>query len=165
MSLLTLSTLLLSGFLVACGSPTKGPYTPADEADRDPVKAAKLNEEAAELIKADPDRAEQLLREALTCDLYHGPAHNNLGVIFLERGELFEAANEFEWARKLLPGHPDPRLNLGLTLERAGRDLQAIERYRAALEVVPEHIPTIQALARLMVRSKTPWRISPSCWT
>lgn len=52
--------------------------------------------------------------------MFNGPAHNNLGVLFLERGQLCKAANEFEWTRKLLPGHPDPRVNLALTLERAG---------------------------------------------
>lgn len=85
-------------------------------------------------------------------DLYYGPAHNNLGVIFLDRGDLYEAANEFEWARKLLPGDPDPRLNLALTLERAGRIEDAIAGYRTALDVRGEHLPSMQALARCQVR-------------
>jgi len=48
--------------------------------------------------------AETLLRRALTADLYHGPAHNNLGVLYLTQGKLFEAAGEFEWARGELAG-------------------------------------------------------------
>jgi tetratricopeptide (TPR) repeat protein len=109
--------------------------------------------EAAPLIHSNLARAEALLREALTADLYFGPAHNNLGVIYLAQGRLYEAAAEFEWARKLMPGHPDPRLNLALTLERAGRIDQAIDAYRAALDVHPDHVPTIQAMARIQVRS------------
>lgn len=70
-------------------------------------------------------------------DLYHGPAHNNLGVIYLKKGLLFEAAGEFQWARQLLPGHPDPRLNLALTLETAGKTDDAIATYKTALEVFP----------------------------
>jgi Tfp pilus assembly protein PilF len=50
-----------------------------------------------------------------------------------------------------MPGHPDPRLNLALTLEQAGRTDEAIQTYKAALETYPGHIPTIQALTRLQL--------------
>ena len=98
-------------------------------------------------------KAESLLREALNADLYFGPAHNNLGVIFLHRDELYEAAAEFEWARKLMPGHPDPRVNLAFTLESAGRIDDAIATYRTALEVLPDDIAAMQGLARAQVRT------------
>ena len=52
-----------------------------------------------------------------------------------------------------MPGHPDPRMNLALTLERAGRTDEAIQTYKTALEVFPGHVPTEQALARIYVRS------------
>ena len=35
------------------------------------------------VIASDPAKAESLLREALGYDLYHGAAHNNLGVLLL----------------------------------------------------------------------------------
>jgi Flp pilus assembly protein TadD len=70
----------------------------------------------------------------------------------LQQGKYYEAANEFEWARKLMPGHPDPRMNLALTLEKAGRVDEALATYGTALEVYPNHIPTIQALTRLQIR-------------
>lgn len=54
---------------------------------------------------------------------------------------------------KLLPAHPDPRMNLAYTLELAGRTDEAITTFRTALEVYPDHLPTMQALARLQVRS------------
>jgi Flp pilus assembly protein TadD len=47
-----------------------------------------------------------LSRDALTADLYNSPACNNLGVIFLGRGELSEAAAEFEWAASSCPATP-----------------------------------------------------------
>ena len=125
---------------------------PAQNASRNTTVAERLTKEAADLIKADPGRAEKLLREALSEDLFFGPAHNNLGVLFLERGELYEAANEFEWARKLMPGHPDPRLNLAITLDRAGQGEQALSAYTAALDVFPGHLAVIQGLARLAVK-------------
>ncbi|MCB9492559.1 MAG: tetratricopeptide repeat protein [Dehalococcoidia bacterium] len=143
--------------LPACHSPDEqgdrhaSPYRPASKADRNPAKALDLNRRAAEILAENPDSAERLLREALSQDLYCGPAHNNLGVVFLARGDLYEAASEFEWARKLMPGHPDPRVNLGMVLERAQRVDEAIASYRAALEVTTEDIGAMQALARAQV--------------
>ncbi|MBC7834177.1 MAG: tetratricopeptide repeat protein [Phycisphaerales bacterium] len=140
--------------LAGCASsPSSSPYAPLTELQRDPARAQRLTLEATEFIDSDSEQAETLLREALTFDLYHGPAHNNLGAIFLQRGDLFSAASEFEWARKLMPGHPDPRLNLALTLEQAGRTDEAITTYATALEVYPEHLPTMQALSRLRIMS------------
>jgi tetratricopeptide (TPR) repeat protein len=121
--------------------------------DRNPTKADQLNIKACDLMDKDPAAAEKLLRQALEADLYHGPAHNNLGTLLLRQGQLYAAAAEFQWSARLLPSHPDPRLNLALTLEEAGRTDDAIATYRTALEVYPEHIPTMEALARLQVRS------------
>jgi Tfp pilus assembly protein PilF len=137
--------------LVGCRAASSGPYAPESEVRRNSVRAQELSAKAAELIASDMEQAERLLREALGADLFFGPAHNNLGVVFLKQGKLYEAAGEFEWARKLMPGHPDPRMNLALTLERAGETDEAIETYRTALEVWPGHIGTVQALARLHV--------------
>jgi Flp pilus assembly protein TadD len=138
--------------LIGCASRSASPYATPSERDRDPMKANELTRTATDLIDSDPERAERLLREALAADLYHGPAHNNLGVIYLKRGELYQAANEFEWARKLMPEQPDPRTNLALTLETAGRQIEALQSYAAALQIRPEHMPTMQALARIQIR-------------
>ena len=130
-----------------------GPYSTQEGARRETAKAERLTKEAAELLDEDPKRAEELLREALTADIFFGPAHNNLGVIHLNRGDLYEAANEFEWSRKLMPGHPDPRFNLAMTLEQAGQVDEALASYSAALEVYDGFLPAIQGLALLTVKS------------
>ncbi len=145
----TLAAVCLAG----CSGRRSGPYQPLEENVRDPREADRLNSEASAAMASNPARAERLLRDALTADLYHGAAHNNLGVLFLQQGRLYEAAGEFEWAAKLMPGHPDPRLNLALTLEKAGRTDEALEAYGSTLDVSPEHVPTMQALARLQVRA------------
>ena len=145
---------LVAGVLSACKTAPTGPYNPPAESARSTVEAERLNREAAELIQKEPERAEELLRRALTADLFFGPAHNNLGVLHLERGDLYEAAHEFEWARKLLPGHPDPRVNLALALERAGRTGEAFAAYQAALDVAPEYLPALQGAARLCIRER-----------
>lgn len=142
---------LAAGGCSAQRSPS--PYATPRAADRDPSEAERLNRAAAELMDADPRRAEALLRQALTHDIYCGPAHNNLGILHLKAGRLYEAATEFEWARKLIPGSPEPRLNLALVLEQAGRYDDAMDACRTALEIAPDHIAAIQALAKLQVRT------------
>jgi Tfp pilus assembly protein PilF len=138
---------------VACRSTPAGPYDPPGETSRETTEAERLSRDAADLMAKDPGAAEKLLREALTKDLFFGPAHNNLGVLFLKQDKLYEAAGEFEWARKLMPGHPDPRVNLAITLERAGKTDEALATYSAALEVSAAYLPAIEGLASLTARS------------
>lgn len=142
----------LTASLSGCTQRNTSPYSTPREGARDPVLAERLNREAAAYIDTDEEKAERLLRRALEADLFFGPAHNNLGVLHLRHGRLYEAAHEFEWARKLMPGHPDPRVNLALTLEQAGRAEEAINTYAAALEARPDHLPAIQAMARCQLR-------------
>jgi tetratricopeptide (TPR) repeat protein len=151
----TVALVILCMIVAGCVSTSRTAYAPLSESKRNPLEAQRLTQQAAALIDSDRGEAEALLREALVADLYHGPAHNNLGIIHLERGELYEAANEFEWARKLMPGHPDPRLNLAITLEKAGRTDEALKAYQTTLDVYPGYIPAIEAITRLMVRQGT----------
>lgn len=149
-------SVLLAGLAMGCrtGQDASGPYSPPTEAARDSAKAERLVQEAAAVLPSDPAEAERLLRAALGADLFHGPAHNNLGVLLLSQGKLYEAAQEFEWARKLLPGHPDPRINLALTLEAAGRDQEALAAYDAALQAYPGHLPAMTGAASLALRTR-----------
>jgi len=148
-------TVMLAAALAftGCSSTATGPYSPQSEGTRSTSEAERLNREGADLIRSDPSRAEELLREALTKDLFYGPAHNNLGVVFLAQDKLYEAANEFEWARKLLPDSADPRINLALCMERAGRTADALRAYDSALEVAPESLAAMQGAASLVVRA------------
>ena len=156
--LVWIATVPLAGMLCGCQStaPTGegGAYLPASEATRNPQEAQRLTAEAVPLMQSDPARAQLLLQQALTADLFHGPAHNNLGVLLLNASppKLYEAAHEFEWAGKLMPGHPDPQHNLAMTLEAAARYDDAIASYRLALEARPGHLPSLQGLTSLQLR-------------
>ena len=50
-----------------------------------------------------------------------------------------------------MSGHPDPRVNLAITLERAGRPADAAEAYLAALEERADYLPAVQGIALLTV--------------
>ena len=143
---------LLVCFAASCVAPTTSPYKAAEPEQRDPSLASALSAEAAALIESEPEQAEAMLRDALEADIFCGAAHNNLGVLFLSQERFYDAASEFEWARKLMPGHPDPRVNLAITLDRAGMGGDAKDAYNAALEVEPGYMPAIQGLARLQLR-------------
>ncbi|MBT8240337.1 MAG: tetratricopeptide repeat protein [Acidimicrobiia bacterium] len=144
--------LLIASTIVGCARGPHGPYTTPASTERSPLMAERLTQDAIAELSSDREAAEELLRRALTADLFYGPAHNNLGVLYLEQGLLYEAANEFEWSRKLMPGHPDPRLNLAITLERAGRIDDALASYEAAVEVSPDYMPALQGLVRCQIK-------------
>lgn len=112
-----------------------------------------LNTQAAECLDTDPARASDLLRAALRSDPYHGPAHNNLGVLYMRAGNLRDAAAEFETARTLMPDNPNPRVNLSIVFDLAGRTDDAIAASTAALEASPDDIAAMEALVRLQIRT------------
>jgi Tfp pilus assembly protein PilF len=146
-----LAAVVMLAALSGCGG-ARGPYASNGEQARDIQQAANRYQSAVAVIDSDPAAAEDLLREALGFDLYHGAAHNNLGVLLMEKGRLYDASEEFEWARKLLPGHPEPRVNLAIALHRGGKVLDALAAARTALEVRPGDLPALQTLAYIQVR-------------
>jgi Tfp pilus assembly protein PilF len=89
---------------------------------------------------------------ALTADVSFGPAHNNLGKAYYAQKEWYKAAWEFEYAKKLLPRHPEPRNNLGLVLEMAGELDRAVESYREAGALDGNNMQYCGNLARALVR-------------
>ncbi len=151
----TVLLVALVGWGCSTSSSSRSPYADPSSVARDPERARQLQGEASALSRREGPSAdaevEKLLREALAADLYCGPAHNNLGVLFLRKGLVYEAAEEFEWARKLMPGHPDPRVNLALALETAGRDREAIDAYDSALAVYEGYLPALQGRSRLQI--------------
>jgi tetratricopeptide (TPR) repeat protein len=140
--------------MLGCSRQSVGPYSDGSAPPaRNPELSADLAKQAREFHESDTQRAESLLRQALDADLFNGTAHNNIGILFLKQGKLYEATQEFEWARKLLPGHPDPRVNLAIALEAADKHSDAIDVARAALEIHPGYLNAIMAIASIQIRN------------
>lgn len=104
------------------------------------------------LNEGDIDTAERRLKEALSCDVFYGPAHNNLGHIYFQQKKYYLAAWEFQYAAKLMPNHAEPKNNLALVLEAAGKANDAAKYYEQALKIQPDNPELIGNLARVYVK-------------
>ncbi|MBX9926416.1 MAG: tetratricopeptide repeat protein [Hyphomicrobiaceae bacterium] len=151
---IALLTLLL---LSACASQRPG-LASGESAIPDPAAAEQLAVHAGRLLESDPIKAEEMLQDAVRLDPACGVAYNNLGVIAMKGPsnsaipDLFAAAEYFQAAARLMPGRPDPRMNLGLVMERAGRLDDALAAYASAVDASPNHFPSLQALTSLEFR-------------
>jgi tetratricopeptide (TPR) repeat protein len=67
-------------------------------------------------------------------------AHNNMGVIYREKGELREAARAFETALRIKPDYVAAYNNLGLVYFDLGFVEQSIDQYKTALMISPNYV-------------------------
>lgn len=127
---------------------------------RDAEQARKRNAEGlARLRDGQLDAAAELFGQALEADVSYGPAHNNLGKVYMMQKDLHRAAVEFQAAIDLMPDHAAPVNNLALTWEQAwvadpqlGSLDKAIDLYRKAVELAPKNIRYKANLARALDR-------------
>jgi Flp pilus assembly protein TadD len=96
--------------------------------------------------------AEKHFNRAILADPAYGPAHNDLGMIYYDRGELYNAAWQFQNASKLMPGQAPPQNNLGLVLEDSGKLAEAQAAEERACELDPENAEYAGNLARVRLR-------------
>ncbi len=153
---LILSTAALVLVTSACTSNNASPdgyTTVGKDPRRDSDTAQRLTAQAAQLILDNRyDEAEKVLTKALEADVMYGPAHNDLGMVYFNQKKLYLAAWEFEYASKLMPNQPEPRNNLGLVFEAAGKIDDAVTAYGNALQIEPDNAQLIGNLARARIR-------------
>jgi tetratricopeptide (TPR) repeat protein len=131
----------------------------ADPLRNTPV-ARRENQRGLEHLGKDRlEEAAQAFQRALEADKTYGPAHNNLGKVYLRKFEYNAAKDEFQAAIEYMPNHPAPRNNLGLALEKAwvaDRHLSSIDEaiacYEKAVALAPESIEYAANLARALDR-------------
>lgn len=78
------------------------------------------------------------------------------GIDLYHRGRWCEAEASFRRALEADPLRGDWQFNLGLTLDAAGRDLEALECFRRAIELLPEAIDPHLAAASIEMRQDRP---------
>ena len=150
-----LLAILTCGSLIGCAAPTTQPnqITVAKDLQRDTDRARRLTMVAtASIDQGNWKDAEFELNSALDADITYGPAHNNLGTVYMHEGNLYQAACEFDYAVKLMPYRPEPKNNLGLALEAAGKLDEAVDYYNQALKLEPENPQLLGNDARASIR-------------
>jgi len=80
-------------------------------------------------------------------------AHNNLGLLLAQAGEVEEAIPHFEKAVEIRPGSAHAHNNLANALCVTGRPRQAVEQYQLSLKLDPGNANTWNNLALLLATS------------
>jgi tetratricopeptide (TPR) repeat protein len=79
-------------------------------------------------------------------------ARGGLGMAYLERGMLDEAAEQFELSIKLYPGHAKSYYNLGLVYHQKGDQEKALENFKRSVEINPESMRAHYNLATIYLK-------------
>jgi protein O-mannosyl-transferase len=79
-------------------------------------------------------------------------AHGGLGMAYLERGMLDEAAAQFEIAIKLNPSHAKSYYNLGVVYYQKGDQEKALENFNRCLVLYPESMRAHYNLATIYLK-------------
>ena len=123
------------------------------QANSDSVKAQRLTLAGVSAMERGKlDYAFDKLMAAIEADPNYGPAHNNVGLLHYDEGNLYPAALAFERAMELMPENPTVYYNLGLTLEAAGKLYEALDLYWQATEINSTEPHYLGNLVRLRIR-------------
>ena len=85
---------------------------------------------------------ETLWSDTLTTNADSWLAHNNLGLVFLKKGQADEAIEQFRRTVEINPNYTEGQNNLANTLLENGQLSEAIEQYKIALKINPKFAPT-----------------------
>jgi Tfp pilus assembly protein PilF len=83
-------------------------------------------------MQQDWSEAQQQLLAAVHADPTSPEAHNTLGGVYFERGELDEARDQFKASLRLKSNFPEAHYRLGLVYQKQGKAAEAAQEFRAA---------------------------------
>lgn len=148
-----LVTLVCLVCLAACSAtPHTAAYRTTTLSEDRKMRAQQANEDGvAWASQRQFDRAEASFQAALTDDPTLASAHNNLGLVLIERHDYYRAALEFTMAVRLAPNAVEPHVNLGQLYDAVEWPREAQKAYREALRIAPDHGQAIGLLARSLV--------------
>ena len=98
------------------------------------------------------EEAERILLEVLKRDGKASFVHNNLGIVYQQRGDHARAIDQFREALRIEPGYPQPRALLGSSLLATGRVQEAVKELEQAVKLLPREPLVRLSLARAYER-------------
>jgi len=81
--------------------------------------------------------SETLWNRALECTTNNYIAHNDLGNLLLQKGQLDQAIAHYKIALQIFPGYEEAQFNLGTALAKNGQMDEAIIQYQKGLQIYP----------------------------
>jgi tetratricopeptide (TPR) repeat protein len=96
--------------------------------------------------------SETLFTRALAVTRHNDVAENNLGIIFLQKGQLDEAISRLQAAIDLRPENGPAHNNLAKALLQKGQLAQAMIHYRKFLEIEPQNVEARNILGTALIQ-------------
>ena len=96
--------------------------------------------------------SETLFTHALAVTSNNDVALNNLGIIFLEKGQLDDAISKLQAAIDLRPENGPAHDNLAKALLKKGQVAEAMVHYRKFLEIEPENVEARNTLGTALIQ-------------
>src|SRR5947208_3082728 len=96
--------------------------------------------------------SETLFTHALAVTRHNDVAENNLGIIFLQKGQLDDAISRLQAAIDLRPENGPAHDNLAKALLQKGRVAEAMVHYRKFLEIEPENVEARNILGTALIQ-------------
>src|SRR2546421_10440158 len=96
--------------------------------------------------------SETLFTHALAVTRHNDVAENNLGIIFLQKGQLDDAISRLQAAIDLRPENGPAHNNLAKALPQTGRVAEAMVHYRKFLEIEPQNVEARNILGTALIQ-------------
>jgi Tfp pilus assembly protein PilF len=105
------------------------------------------------LLRERPDEAIGMAQRALQVPGYDQPAraYNNIGVAYLKKGALTQAAEHFRKALDYQANLPEAHHNLGIAYVGLGRHTEAIREFREAIRFRPSYVDAHLELGKVLL--------------
>lgn len=117
-------------------------------------KAQALYKEALTLEKSQqPEKAIQLLTQAITLAPSLLDAHVHLGYLLIDRGDLKQALEEFTYVLERNPRSPAARTGLGIAYARLGEKEKALTLLQEAININPDPVRAYAELGKIYEES------------